>query len=230
MDRFSGSMKSFLIPFCNSKRKSRVIPFLICLLCMLGLVSCSRHYSEPPAMPDISRTIGPKLPANPSQADLGSVTYWKICMACHGNKGQGLTDEWRAQWGPVEMNCWQSKCHAANHPPDGFDLPHSVPAVIGPDTLARFKTAEDLYLYIKANMPWWNPGSLSVEDSWNTTAYLLKSRGALPDGVVLDDTNAAVFPIHQMAPLPNADRPALLILAGVLAMAAVVFVVTRLRG
>jgi len=184
----------------------------------------------PPAMPEVSRTIGPVLPENPTQADYGADEYWRICMACHGNKGQGLTVEWREQWGPKEMNCWQSRCHAANHPPDGFVFPKTIPAVIGPDTLVRFKTAEDLYRYIKETMPWWKPGSLSDEQAWNTTAYLLKARGALPDDVILDESNAAVFPVHQSAPAPNADRPALLIFAGVLGFAAFVFILYRLRG
>jgi hypothetical protein len=206
---------------------------LFCLgfwLAVLALAGCARRPSMPPSMPDINRTIGPELPANPSQADYGAGDYWRICMACHGNKGQGLTDEWRAQWGPQEMNCWQSKCHAGNHPPDGFVFPKTVPAVIGPDTLTRFKTAEDLYQYIHQTMPWWNPGSLSEEQSWNLTAYLLEARGSLPDNVVLDDTNAAVFPVNQAAPAPNADRPALLIFAGMLGLAAFIFIIYRIRN
>ena len=170
-------------------------------------------------MPHIDRTIGPDLPENPSQSDLGSVVYWQICMACHGNRGQGLTDEWRQTWGPQEMNCWQSRCHASNHPPQGFVFPKTIPAVTGETALARFKTAEDLYQYTYTTMPWWNPGSLTEEQAWNVTAYLMKAQGALPDGVTIDITNASAFPIHQLAPLPNADRPALMILVGVLFLA-----------
>ncbi len=209
----------------NSQRLLLLLPILLLLL-----AGCSTRPAMPPAMPEISRTIGPALPENPTQADYGADLYWRICMACHGNKGQGLTDEWREQWGPQEMNCWQSRCHAANHPPDGFVFPKTIPAVIGSDTLIRFKTAEDLYLYIRETMPWWKPGSLSDEQAWDTTAYLLKARGALPDDVVLDESNAAIFPVHQSAPAPNADRPALLIFAGVLGFAAFIFIIYRIRG
>jgi mono/diheme cytochrome c family protein len=208
----------------------RKYPGWIFLLAVFLLTGCAQRPSMPPAMPRIYRTTGPAMPENPTQADYGADLYWRICMACHGNKGQGLTDEWREQWGPLEMNCWQSRCHASNHPPDGFVFPRSIPAVFGPDTLIRFKTAEDLYLYIEETMPWWNPGSLSEEEAWNLTAYMLKARGALPDGIILDETNAAVFPVHQPAPAPNADRPALLILAGLLAGTAVLLVVFRQKG
>jgi hypothetical protein len=39
-----------------------------------------------------------------------------------------------------------------------------------------------------------------------------------------------LFPIHQRAPSPNADRPALLILSGVLVVAAVMFFFFRIKG
>jgi hypothetical protein len=96
--------------------------------------------------------------------------------------------------------------------------------------LIRFKNAKDLQLYIMETMPWWNPGSLSDEQAWDTTAYLLKARGALPDDVVLDESNSAVFPVHQSAPAPNADRPALLIFAGLLGFSAFILIIYRKRG
>jgi cytochrome c5 len=61
-------------------------------------------------------------PQNPTQLDQGSLVYWGICMACHGDRGQGLTLEWRAVYGE-DQNCWASRCHSGNHPPDGFIIP-----------------------------------------------------------------------------------------------------------
>src|SRR5262245_10545474 len=53
-----------------------------------------------------------------TQADAGAVLYYYRCMACHGDKGQGLTTEWRAQWDVEHQNCAKSTCHGARHPPE----------------------------------------------------------------------------------------------------------------
>ena len=96
-----------------------------------------------------------------------------MCSACHAHSGEGLTDAWRATWDPEDQNCWQSKCHAANHPPDGFELP-IAPAVVGRQALAPFQTATDLHDYIQARMPWQEPNSLTEEEGWAVTAYVIK--------------------------------------------------------
>ena len=127
--------------------------------------------------PDIYK---PVLPANPSLADLGAVKYWAVCMACHGDRGQGLTDDWRRTGFGEDQNCWQSKCHAANHPPEGFLLVRYVPPAIGPTTLKRFTTAQDLHDYLLARMPWWKPGSLTSDEAWQLTAFLLARGRLLP--------------------------------------------------
>jgi hypothetical protein len=58
-----------------------------------------------------------------SQLEYGSEVYKPICQDSHGNRGQRLTDQWRTTWASADQNFWQSKCHAANHPPEGFILP-----------------------------------------------------------------------------------------------------------
>lgn len=68
----------------------------------------------------VDRLSAPPVSDNPTQLECGAYHYAQVCMACHGDKGQGLTEEWRAAWGEKEQNCWQSKCHAGNHPPEGF--------------------------------------------------------------------------------------------------------------
>ena len=129
-------------------------------------------------------------------ADNGALPYWGICLTCHGDKGQGLTDEWRTNGFGEDMNCWKSKCHAPNHPTPGFNFPHLVPAVVGTNTLLRFTTAQDLKNYIKTSMPWWDPGSLSEQDSWNLTAYLLRENGVLPPKAELNPKEASLAPVH----------------------------------
>jgi hypothetical protein len=148
------------------------------------------------------RLTGPDLTVNASQADKGSVVYWAICMACHGDRGQGLTAEWRAVWGS-DQNCWASKCHASNHPPEGFQLPATVPAVLGPGTMARFDDARDLETYIEGSMPWWDPGSLTPEQAMAVTAHLLRQRKAVPRDLELSEANLSAFRPAREVP----DRP-----------------------
>lgn len=154
---------------------------LLGLACRPGNTGPAPVPSEVPARTTPDRLAAPPMPANPTQADYGARVYWLQCMACHGDRGQGLTVEWRAAVGAEDQNCWQSKCHAANHPPEGFELPASVPPVIGDGALARFATATDLQRFIRARMPWQAPGSLDESTAWQLTAYLVRANGIATD-------------------------------------------------
>jgi len=147
-------------------------------------------------VPTPDRLQRPTLPAQPNQADLGSQVYYYVCMACHGDQGQGLSEEWIAAWELGEESCWQSRCHASNHPEEGFELPRSIPAVVGPHIAARFASAQELHDYLKAAMPWHAPGSLKDEEYWQLTAYLLRLNGFDPANQVLQEDNAADFRLH----------------------------------
>jgi mono/diheme cytochrome c family protein len=105
----------------------------------------------------------------------GAKLYQQWCSTCHGDEGQGLTAEWRAEWPEGKQNCWQSKCHAANHPPDGFSFPEQVPALIGPEALTKFKTAKDIYVYSRATMPYWSPNLLDDEEYLAITTFLVEA-------------------------------------------------------
>ena len=149
------------------------------------------------------------LPDDATQLEYGAEVYRLVCKACHGDKGQGLTDDWRAQWAPEDQNCWQSKCHASNHPPDGFYMPQA-PAVLG-QPIRGFGTALNLYTYIRNYMPWHNRGSLTEKDSWSVTAYLLKMNGIDPGAQLYEETAAqidlsAIDPdLYPTSVLPTAD-------------------------
>lgn len=142
-------------------------------------------------VPTPDRLARPTLPANPAQADLGGQVYYMVCMACHGDQGQGLSPEWVEAWGLEENACWQSKCHASNHPPEGFELPRNIPAVVGPGVVNRFANALELHDYLQVQMPWQAPGTLSAEEYWQLTAYLVRLNGLDPGPAPLDAQSAA---------------------------------------
>ena len=151
------------------------------------------------ATPTPDRLAEPTLPAVPFQADHGAQVYWLSCLPCHGDKGQGLTDEFRKTYPPEEEYCWKSGCHGANPYESGFTLPKTIPAVIGSTTLAKFTDAAQLNVYIRATMPFWNPGSLTEEEAWRVTAFVLRENGLWDGSTELNASNAANVKIPRAA-------------------------------
>ena len=198
-------------------RLSTLLAALAALLVLLTPISGGRA-QEPAPTPTVDRLAAPPLPAEPSQADLGHQVYYQVCMACHGERGQGLTEEWREIW-EEDSYCWASECHGERHPPQGFEFPQVTSPLVGTGTFLRFDNAQELHTYLVDTMPWWNPGYLKPEEYWQLTAFLLRMRGVLPEGVTLDTGNATVFHIHT-APPPGDKRPQVWLLAGVLAASA----------
>ena len=152
--------------------------------------------SMPRAQTSESWLVLPPLPSTATQADVGAEIYRLVCQACHGNRRQGLTDDWRAEWSPQDQNCWQSKCHASNHPPEGFIQPRYVPPLESPSALQAHETALDLYNYIRNRMPWHAPGSLQDTEYWQVTAFLIRERGLVLGDLPLGEVEAASLPLH----------------------------------
>jgi len=154
--------------------------------------------SQPQAvtpMPTPNRLAEPTLPASPSQADYGAQVYWLACLPCHGDRGQGLTDEFRTTYPLEDRNCWNSGCHGTRPYEDGFTLPEKVPALVGPGTLQKFPNAANLRGYIFATMPFWKPSSLTEEETWQVTAFLLRQNGLWQGTAELSESNAQAVKI-----------------------------------
>ena len=138
----------------------------------------------------------------------GQETYRFWCASCHAYSGEGLTPAWISTWAPDDQNCWQSKCHAVNHPSDGFDLPRSIPAIVGPKVLDPFQNGAVLFAYVSEVMPFQEPGILSDEEYYAVLAHLLRLNGIdygpepltpanIADVVLQDDQGAAPIPIED---------------------------------
>jgi hypothetical protein len=176
---------------------------LLLSVVLLGGEALHATSDNPPTPDDVDRLGPPILSDPPTFVDQGHYTYYLYCMVCHGDRGQGLTKEWRNAGDPGDANCWQSKCHAANHPPEGFELPRYAPPVIGRGTLARFETVDDLYQFLKTRMPWQAPGSLSDEEYRQLAAYLAFANqtpnvSANPEWLAL--ANLPLHPSNESAP------------------------------
>ena len=152
----------------------------------------------PGATPTIDRLAAPPTVPSPNQADIGAQVYWHNCQPCHGDVGQGLTDEWRAQYPEEEQNCWQSGCHGKTPYELGHRLPESVPAVIGEGALAKFGTMAQVYNYMRVEMPYFYPGTLSDEEYLSLAAHLARENG-IWDGQSLTANNLADYRLQPAA-------------------------------
>lgn len=182
-----------------------LLPFGIALL-LAGLFF-QLGAAEPAALqatpaPTLDRLAEPTLPASPSQADYGAQAYWLNCSPCHGDRAQGLTDEFRQQYPEEDRNCWTSHCHGKVTYDNGFTIPTVVPALAGPGALAKFPTAANLYGFIHAAMPFQKPNSLSDEDYYKITAFLLRQNGLIDGQTEVDASNAAQIVVSRATPTP----------------------------
>ncbi|HZW04477.1 MAG TPA: c-type cytochrome [Anaerolineaceae bacterium] len=148
----------------------------------------------------------PEMPPDATQADYGEQYYRYVCQSCHGDVGRGLTAEWIAQWAPDDQNCWQTKCHAASHPPDGFTIPRYVPPIMGEDALLTYRTAFDLYNYIRNAMPFQAPGTMLEEEYWAVTAYLLRENEMGDLSAPLTPDRAVAMALHPEEPSAGANE------------------------
>jgi hypothetical protein len=154
--------------------------------------------TEPDTMiPEIFKE--PVLPENPTQLELGASIYFYHCMPCHGERGQGLTDEFRQQWVPDHQNCWASGCHSGRAEDEGFPIPRDVPGLL---TLDSFAEPEQLFTYLKVSHPPQNPGCLADSEYWSVTAHLLYISGRASADIHLGPTVS----IQQQAGLPDDNQ------------------------
>ncbi len=215
MDRTSADRQNDGMHVFRSCLSFLILWILLSISCLAALAQEGnpRHPDATPRVMRVPRLDRPTLPAQPSPADLGGQVYFDYCLTCHGDRGQGLTDEWRGVFDQQDQNCWQFRCHAASHPVEGFELPKTVPAVVGPALRAAFPNALALHDFIAAKMPYQMPGQLSTTDYWQVTAYLLRANGVDPGAQPLDSGRAAALALNPTRPALATAWPWLLALA-----------------
>lgn len=155
------------------------------------LVACRLPPGEPGAdmatvhapTPGPDRLAEPILPAEPTQYEQGRHLYWLHCMPCHGDRGQGLTDEFRALWEEDHQNCWARGCHAGRAGDEGFPLPRTIPAVIAaPSQSDYYASPQAVFEYLQATHPPQRPGALRDDEYWAVSDFLLRENGFLAPG------------------------------------------------
>lgn len=160
-------------------RRSRFVPYMLSiagiLICSLLLplnvpASAQEPFSTPTSASD--PLAQPELPSNPSDLEMGRYLFWRHCMPCHGDVGQGLTDEFRVLW-EEHQDCWASGCHGGKRGDEGFPIPTVIPAIVREDHLMQFSSEEELFEYLKATHPPQYPGHLENEEYHDIVSILL---------------------------------------------------------
>jgi cytochrome c len=185
------------------------LPFGIALL-LAGLFfqkgSADSANLQTAPVPTQDRLAEPTLPAVPFQADYGAQVYWLNCSACHGDRAQGLTDEFRQQYPPEDQNCWKSHCHGNVTYENGFKIPTAVPQLVGSGALAKFPNAASLYGFIRAAMPFQKPNSLTEDQYYQIVAFLLRQNDLIDGQVEVSASNATNIIISHATPVSTPQQ------------------------
>ncbi len=137
------------------------------LFVLLVIYPFQKGFAQQPVVsptPTYDPLAEPPLPENPTEYELGRNLYWHWCMTCHGDVGQGLTDEFRSIWEEDHQNCWGRGCHAGRPGDMGFPIPTVVPALVSDSHLAQFTSIQGLSDFLKATHPPQSPGILKDEE------------------------------------------------------------------
>ncbi len=172
----------------NHKRRLWVGLVFVGLLVLLATIVFFTRKAAPirllsPATPQTAdRLASPPLPANPTQYERGRYLYWLNCMPCHGDRGQGLTAEFRSLY-VEDQNCWARGCHGGRVGDQGFPIPRTVPAIISSTgDLPPFATADELFEFLHTTHPPQYPGALPDDQYWAVSNYLLVQNHRLSPG------------------------------------------------
>jgi hypothetical protein len=140
------------------------IVITLSLLFLLGLAGFGLTPAQAQApTPTYDPFLQPPLPENPTELEHGTYLFWRYCMPCHGDMGQGLTDEFRLKWEADHQNCWARGCHSGRYPNDSFPVPTIVPPLANVGLLSRY-TPDSLFEFLRTTHPPEDPGLLSDDE------------------------------------------------------------------
>jgi cytochrome c len=155
--------------------------------------------------PTYDPLVEPPLPSNPTEYELGRNLYWHWCMTCHGDRGQGLTDEFRGIWEPEHQNCWGRGCHAGRPGDEGFPIPTVVPALVNENHLAQFTSLPALADFLKATHPPQSPGILKTEEYHAIALFVFTlNKRSLVSVPITDTPTPASTPTRALIPSEEA--------------------------
>ena len=130
------------------------------------------------------------LPAGSGSVAKGMVVWEGKCASCHGIFGES-----NEVFSPIVGGTTKADVKT------GRVARLTDSSYPGRTTLMKVSSVSTLWDYIRRAMPWTQPKSLSTEEVYAVTAYLLNLAGVLPDPFTLSDKNIAQ--VQQLLPNRN---------------------------
>ena len=155
-------------------RKSSVIAILLSLAIGASIANAQTSFSEPASAEDIALvnlsidTNGQNLPDGSGTAEQGKPLYDTHCASCHGVDGEGTI----------------ANKLVGGHGTLGTDAPVKTVGSYWP-------YATTLFDYSRRTMPYTAPLSLSNDDYYAITAYILNMNDVIANDAVMDKSTLA---------------------------------------
>lgn len=218
----------------NSRCRSIVYIFsitgIVIYLSLFSLQTQPAFAQDPAPTPTYDPLAQPELPPDPTDLEMGRYLFWRHCMPCHGDVGQGLTDEFRVLW-EEHANCWDRGCHGGKRDDEGFPIPTIVPPIVTADHLWQFTSEAELFAYLKATHPPQYPGHLENEEYHDIALILFQMNDRPLDEIIAVSptaTSVASIPSQTSpsSPMQSADntQPAAVVMIAVLGIAFLIIV------
>ena len=187
----------FRFPELFSARLGRTLGLLLLACAGGGVADASDKY------PGVGRAATPKevaawdidvrpdfkgLPAGSGSVAEGQHIWEAKCASCHGVFGESNQVFSPLVGGTTEQDVRTGRVARLNDP-----------AYPSRTTLMKVATLSTLWDYINRAMPWNQPKSLSANEVYAVTAYMLNLGNVLPDGFILSDQNM----VEVQARMPN---------------------------
>jgi mono/diheme cytochrome c family protein len=129
------------------------------------------HTASPAEIAAVNIDVSPDgagLPTGSGTPEQGAAVFAGACASCHGANGEGKPPAYpQLIGGPKTFD---------------FASDYKIPRTIG----NYWPYATTLYDYIRRAMPLTAPGSLTAEQTYAVTAYLLQREGIIPANTTLD--------------------------------------------
>jgi S-disulfanyl-L-cysteine oxidoreductase SoxD len=131
---------------------------------------------------------GTGLPAGSGTPEQGATIYAASCASCHGANGEGKAPYPALLGGPKgDFN---------------FATDYKIQKTIG----NYWPYATTLYDYIRRAMPLMTPGSLTADQTYAVTAYLLQREGLIPANTVVDAKSLVAVQMPARSHFVEDDR------------------------